>query len=166
MSAKCENPLKYILNVLYHNPAIIWVSKRSIEAQVMPGLWQTVCKKIEPDEKSAEACRRETLEETGISLSLNRIKKVFNDSQFNCDVYITKLRDEETPRWTEADKARPWKVIGQKKYFEWTGKRIMTPTHVNHCIKIIKALYEDSMKSSIDPLEEHEYVYKYNEIDK
>ena len=98
MSAEGKNPPKYILNMLYHNPAIIWVSKRSIEAKVMLRLWQTVCGKIESNEGSAEACLRETSEETGINLTLSRIRKIFNDSQFNCDVYITKLRDKETPR--------------------------------------------------------------------
>ena len=34
----------------------------------MPGLWQTVCGKVEANESSIEACRRETKEETGLDL--------------------------------------------------------------------------------------------------
>src|SRR4051794_21351745 len=79
VSAESKNPSKYILNILYHNPAIIWVFKRSIEAEIMPGLWQTVCGKIEPNEGSAEACLRETSEKAGIDLMLRRIRKIFND---------------------------------------------------------------------------------------
>ena len=64
----------------------------------------------------------------------------------------------------KTDKAGLWKVIGQEKYLEWAGKGVMTPTHVNHYIKIVKALYEDNKKNSDDSLEEYDHVYEYDAI--
>jgi len=45
----------------------------------MPGLWQTVCGKVEANESSIEACKRETTEETGLDLPSEKMKFIFND---------------------------------------------------------------------------------------
>ena len=68
-----QKPLKFILNVLYENKDKIWISKRSNNLKVMPRLWQTVCGKVEANEPSIEACKRETTEETGLDLPPEKI---------------------------------------------------------------------------------------------
>src|SRR2546430_2239925 len=56
------------------------------------GLWQTVCGKSEANESSIETCKRETYEETGLNLPPRKMKFIFNDRKYDCDVY---LRSEE-----------------------------------------------------------------------
>src|SRR3954454_700534 len=43
-------------------------------------------------------------------------------------------------------------------------KKVMTPTHIAHCIKIIKALNEDNVKNNVNQLEKHDNIYEYNEV--
>ena len=57
----------------------------------MPGLWQTFCGKVKANESSIEACKRETIEETGLDLPSEKMKFIFNDRRYDCDVYITKF---------------------------------------------------------------------------
>ena len=61
----------------------------------MPGLWQTVCGKVEANESSIEACKRETTEETGLDLPPEKMKFIFNDRRYDCDVYITKICSDQ-----------------------------------------------------------------------
>ena len=89
-----KKPPKFILNVLYENKDKIWISKRSNNLKVMPGLWQTVCEKVEANESSIKACKRETTEETGLDLPSEKMKFIFNDRKYDCDVYVTKIRSD------------------------------------------------------------------------
>ena len=57
----------------------------------MPGLWQTVGGKVEANESSIEACVRETKEEAGLDLPPRKMKFIFNDRRYDCDVYVTKI---------------------------------------------------------------------------
>src|ERR1044072_7034795 len=74
----------YILNILIDQKGEIYISKRNKELKIMPGLWQTVCRKTEENESSVEACERETNEETGLKITAKRIRKIFNDPEYNC----------------------------------------------------------------------------------
>ena len=79
----------------------------------MPNLWQTVCGKVEEnDENSKSACIRETFEETGIKFENKDPWLIFNDSEFNCDVYITETN--QTPQHTELTKMSKWIQIDLK----------------------------------------------------
>jgi len=46
------------------------------------GLWQTVGGSIEPDESPHDAARRETMEEAGVTVEIDRIRTVVGGSQF------------------------------------------------------------------------------------
>ena len=92
----------------------------------MPGLWQTVCGKVKANESSIEACKRETTEETGLDLPSEKMKFIFNDRKYDCDVYITKIHSDQQPKRTEPDKMSAWKPVtsagngtGQ---CPWTGR--------------------------------------------
>jgi ADP-ribose pyrophosphatase YjhB (NUDIX family) len=47
---------------------------------------------------------RETAEETDIELKLQDFTYLFNDPNFNCDVYMTKLQKNQIPQQTEPEK--------------------------------------------------------------
>ena len=51
--------------------------------------------KVKANESSIEACKRETIEETGLDLPSEKIKFIFNDRRYDCDVYITKVRSDQ-----------------------------------------------------------------------
>lgn len=121
-----EKP-KYVLNILYCDDKI-WISKRDKDLKVMPRLWQTVCGKTEQEDKNSKsACIRETQEETGIQLKENEPWFVFNDPEFNCDVYITKT--QEIPRHTEPEKMSEWIQVDFKQYQYLAESELMTKTH-------------------------------------
>ena len=56
---------------------------------VMGGLWNVPEGKAERNETSIKAAFRETKEETELIIEPDRMKKIFNDTNYNCDVYIT-----------------------------------------------------------------------------
>ena len=86
-----EKKSPYIFNVLIDQEGDIFISKRDKRLKVMPDLWQTVCEKSEKNESSIKVCERETDEETGLKMKVKRMRKIFNNPEYNCDIYITKL---------------------------------------------------------------------------
>jgi 8-oxo-dGTP pyrophosphatase MutT (NUDIX family) len=61
----------------------------------MHNLWQVICGKVEKGESSFQAVLRETKEETGLEIGRNNTQLIFNDPTFNCDMYITKVTDDQ-----------------------------------------------------------------------
>ena len=61
----------------------------------MYNLWQVAGGKVEKGESSLQAVLRETKEETGLDLAKEDCMFLFNDPEFNCDVYATKLPDQQ-----------------------------------------------------------------------
>ena len=115
----------------------------------MPNLWQTICGKVELNESSINACIRETREETGIRLTNNRPIFIFNDDEFDCDVYITHLLYDEIPQHTEPTKMSRWIKINLNEYRRLTKLKIMTPTHNKKVDEIIKHLRQNDYKEKI-----------------
>lgn len=110
----------------------------------MPGLWQTVCGKVDStDQYSVNACHRETLEETGFDIQKHRIKLIFNDEYFNCDVYITQIQSQEESKWTEPDKMSKWKTVNKNDYIKLAKSNLMTSIHVRKYEKILQHIQED-----------------------
>ena len=54
--------------------------------------------KVKKNETSEEAVLRETAEETDIELKLQDLTYLFNDPNFDCDVYMTKLQKNQVPQ--------------------------------------------------------------------
>ena len=78
----------------------------------MQHLWQSVCGGVEDyDESSRHATAREVLEETGLEVILGDLQYLFNDPEYDCDVYKLKVH----PR-TELDRTEPTKQ-GEWKHF-------------------------------------------------
>ena len=74
----------------------------------MYNLWQVAGGKVEKGESSLQAVFREIKEETGLEVNENNCEFSFNDLTFNCDVYFTKLPDDQELQWTEPEKQGAW----------------------------------------------------------
>ncbi len=78
----------------------------------MQHLWQLVCRSVEDyDESSRQAVAREVLEETGLEVISEDLQYLFNNSEYDCDVYKLKVH----PR-TELDQIKLTKQ-GEWKHF-------------------------------------------------
>ena len=63
-----------------------------LKKENMQHLWQSVCGSIEDyDESSRHVTAREVLEETGLEVILEDLQYLFNDPEYDCDVYKLKV---------------------------------------------------------------------------
>ena len=72
---------KYILNVLYNDKGVYGSERYK---NLMEGLIQVSCEKVDPEETSYQAICRETREETGLHTASIYL---ITDKSFNCDLY-------------------------------------------------------------------------------
>ncbi len=77
--------VKYILNVLYNDKGV-YGSERYKD--LMEGLIQVPCEKVDPGETSYQAACRETREETGLHTTPVYLS---TDKSFDCDLYTTDI---------------------------------------------------------------------------
>ena len=134
-----ETPL-FVMNVIFQPGPRIFMAKRREFLPVMGGLWNVPEGKVEKNETSIEAVLRETKEETGLIIEPQRMKKIFNDANYNCDVYITQLFDHEKPKQTEPQKAGKWHVLELEQYLTLIKEQRTTPTHYTNCDQIIEEI--------------------------
>ena len=130
---------KYVLNILYNDKGV-YLSERIQENKEMYGLWQSPGGKVEKGETSEEAVLRETAEETDIELKLQDLTYLFNDPNFNCDVYMTKLQKNQIPQQTEPEKQGPWMHFAFKTYHQYAKNKKTTPTHTTYIVELMKLL--------------------------
>jgi len=83
--------VKYILNVLYNDKGI-YRSERYKD--LMEGLIQVPCEKVDSGETSYQAVCKETREKTGLHTAPVYL---IIDKGFNCDIYITDI-GKRTPQ--------------------------------------------------------------------
>ncbi len=69
----------------------------------------------------------------------------FNDPNYNCDVYITKLLPEQIPARTESTKQGPWKLFSIKEYKNLAQQKKTTPTHTGYVKEIVKGLMSEEL---------------------
>ena len=98
------------MNILYQDNGI-YLSKRCQKDKEMYNLWQVPGGKVELGESSIQAVLRETQEETGIKLKKEELTYLFNDPNFNCDIYATKLISKQKLEHTEPDKQELWELF-------------------------------------------------------
>ncbi len=68
----------------------------------MQHLWQSVCESVEDyDESSRQVTAREVLKKIGLEVILRDLQYLFNDPEYDCDVYKLKVH----PR-TELDQIK------------------------------------------------------------
>ena len=120
----------------------------------MPGLWQTVCRKVEANELSIEACKRETTEETGLDLLPEKMKFIFNDRRYDCDVYVTKIRSDQQPKRTEPDKMSAWKPVTAEQYIDLAQLGSITDTHVRRYDQILEQIEQFEGNDQLDNWDE------------
>ena len=134
----------YVMNILYTDQGI-YLSKRIQPNKEMYKMWQVPGGKVEKEETSKQATLRETLEETGIMLNGEDLKYLFNDPEYNCDVYATKLLPDQVPQQTEPTKQGPWNIFALKEYQKLAQNERTTPTHTKYINEIIKDLTEEEV---------------------
>src|SRR6266542_4675609 len=88
---------KYVLNVLY-NDKKVYGSERYKD--LMEGLIQVSCGKVDLRETSYQAVCREIREETGLHTASVYL---ISDKSFNCDLYTMDI-GERTSQWMESNK--------------------------------------------------------------
>ena len=130
---------KYVLNILYNDRGV-YLSERIRENKEMYGLWQSPGGKVEEHETSEEAVLRETMEETDLELKLQDLTYLFNDPNFNCDVYMTKLSKNQIPQQTEPEKQGPWMHFAFKTYHQYAKNQKTTPTHATYITELLRLL--------------------------
>ena len=81
--------VKYILNVLYNEKGVYRLERYR---DLMEGLIQVSCGKVNSGETSYQAVIRETVEETGL---ISTPKYLCKDDRFNCDLYTTDIGDRK-----------------------------------------------------------------------
>src|SRR5215471_3376212 len=65
---------------------------------------------------------------------------IFNDPQFNCDVYMTEVPVDQIPQRTEPEKQGPWLLVSFENYEQLARKKETTPTHTTYIEEIIKSI--------------------------
>ena len=93
----------FVMNIIYNDKGI-YLSRRIQKNKDMYNMWQVPGGKVEERESSIQATLRETLEETGIPLNGEDLTFLFNDPEYNCDIYIAKLLPSQLPKHTELTK--------------------------------------------------------------
>src|SRR6266545_8372982 len=104
----------------------------------MQHLWQSVCGSVEDyDEFSRHAAAREVLEETGLEVILGDLQYLFNDSEYDCDVYKLKVHPRTELDQTEPTKQEEWEHFLWDAYEKIVRDRRTTLTHITHYDQII-----------------------------
>ena len=130
---------RFVLNILYAENKEVFLSKRLV--QHMNGLLQSPCEKVEKNETSIKAVLRETLEETSLRFKKEDVAYLFNDSQFDCDVYLTKI-NKRCPRRTEPKKADDWILYEFDRYEKLAKEDKITPTYTSFIEEIMSYLID------------------------
>src|SRR6266498_4956848 len=104
----------------------------------MQYLWQSVCESVEDyDESSRHAAARKVLEETGLEVILGNLQYLFNDPEYDCDVYKLKVHPRTDLDRIELTKQGEWKHFFWDAYEKIVQDRRTTPTHITYYDQII-----------------------------
>ncbi len=101
-------------------------------------LQQSVCRSVEDyDESSRHTAAREVLEETGLEVILGDLQYLFNDLEYDCNVYKLKVHPRTELDCTEPTKQGEWEHFSQNAYEKMVRDRRTTLTHITHYDQII-----------------------------
>jgi ADP-ribose pyrophosphatase YjhB (NUDIX family) len=117
----------YVLNILYNNHGI-FLSKRLQKDKPMFNLWQVAKGKVERVELSLQVMLRETQEKTGLQLPASECIYLTNNPAFNCDVYLTKLSNQQQLQHTEPEKQGAWTITSFQQFEFMVKNKKVTPT--------------------------------------
>src|SRR6266540_7328581 len=109
-----------------------------LKEESMQHLWQSVCESVENYNKfSRHAAAREILEETGLEVILGDFQYLFNDPEYDCNVYKLKVHSRTELDRTEPTKQEEWEHFSWDAYEKMVRDRRTTPTHITHYDQII-----------------------------
>ena len=104
----------------------------------MQHLWQSVCRSVKDyDESSRHATAREVLKETGLEVILGDLQYLFNDPEYDCNVYKLKVHSRTKLDHTELTKQGEWEHFSWDAYEKMVRDRRTTLTHITHYDQII-----------------------------
>ncbi len=122
-----ETAPKFVLVILCDDEGV-YMSQRINPNKPMFLKYQVVCGKVEAKESGTQAAQRETLEETGLNIELNRIRYVINDPEFDCDVFYIKLQSHEIPERTEPHNMGSWLYYSWITWYQMAVRKQTTST--------------------------------------
>ena len=122
--------------VMYHQDEI-FMSQRHPDVEIMSGLLQTVCGKVEEGETPYEAAKRKVKEETGIE---SHPYYWDTDPRFNCDIYTYRVGDWEYLECMEPDKNGPWISYNWNEYQTLARAGECTPSHTTYWKELVEYL--------------------------
>src|ERR1044072_523935 len=97
----------FVLIILYDEKKI-YMSQRKNSTKLMYLKYQVSYGKVDKRKILIEAVQRETQEETGLRLPIKAFQYIKNDSNYNCDMYIVKLYEDEVPELIEPNNMTTW----------------------------------------------------------
>src|SRR6266542_3574633 len=134
--ARQQTRPKFIMVIIYDEQGMrmsYWLKKES-----MQHLWQSVCGSVEDyDEFSRHVTAREVLEETGLEVILEDLQYLFNDPEYDCDIYKLKVYPRTELDRTKLIKQGEWEHFSWDAYKKMVRDRRTTPTYDTHYDQII-----------------------------
>lgn len=92
----------------------LYLSRR-IQTDTFPGKWQFPGGKLDENENPIDGAIRETKEETGLDIGINRLRYIGpitgDPTTKTCYVYYVILNDSEIPKRMENDKHTDWELM-------------------------------------------------------
>src|SRR6266540_5072821 len=99
----------------------------------MQHLWQLVCGSVENyDESSRHVAAREVLEEIGLEVILGDLQYLFNDPEYDYDVYKLKVHPRTELDRIELIKQGEWEHFFWDAYKKMVRDRRTTLMHITH----------------------------------
>src|SRR6266542_1249201 len=127
---------KFIIVIIYDKQGMR-MSYR-LKKRSMQHLWQSVCEGVEDyNESSRHAVIREVLEEMGLEVILGDLQYLFNNPEYDCDMYKLKVHLRTELDQTEPIKQGEWEHFSWDAYEKMVRDRRTTPTHITHYDQII-----------------------------
>jgi 8-oxo-dGTP pyrophosphatase MutT (NUDIX family) len=157
----------FVLTILYDLDGV-YMSQRNMDVKVMANLLQTPGGRVEYNETSYDAAKREVKEETGLEINPQYWGV---DPQYNCDIYTYRLGRMEKPKWMEPNKNGPWNHYEWKEYKSLARAGEITPTHTSmidnlmEYFKVKTPLANQSMEDSEEEWREISWEPKYRTYD-
>src|SRR6266540_2314798 len=134
--ARQQTKSKFIMVVIYDEQEIR-MSYR-LKKRSMQHLWQSVYESVEDyDESSRYVTAREVLEETGLEIILGDLQYLFNDTEYDCDVYKLKVHPRIELDRIELTKQGEWEHFSWDAYEKMVRDRRTTLMHITYYDQII-----------------------------
>src|SRR5271170_539932 len=132
----------FVLNVLYRRNKV-YLLRRLDQPMEYYMYYQVPGGRLEYKETIEKACIRETLEETGIELTIERIEHVKTDKEETrtCELFMIQLYENEEPNQCEPMKNTKWVPYTIRKLFK-NPTIILTPTLQKYSNQIITQVNE------------------------